>query len=145
MGERVPQTLANHVRFDPMYHYSTLPLAVFLLVWSIAHLVRHPTHEAIAWVVAAVVIFLLVGLVRSYALKVQDRVIRLEERLRLSALLPEPWRARISELSEQQLIALRFAADEEIPSLVEKTIRENLDPKAIKKAINNWRPDYWRV
>jgi hypothetical protein len=59
--------------------------------------------------------------------------------------LPEPWRARISELSEQQLIALRFAADEEIPSLVEKTIRENLDPKAIKKAINNWRPDYWRV
>ena len=107
MGERVPQTLANHTRFDPMYHYSTLPLAVFLLVWSIAHLVRHPTHESIAWVVAAVLIFLLVGLVRSYALKVQDRVIRLEETMRLARLSG----ATAPVLAEKQLIALRFASD----------------------------------
>jgi hypothetical protein len=141
MGERVPQTLANHVRFDPMYHYSTLPLAVFLLVWSIAHLVRHPTHEAIAWVVAAVVIFLLVGLVRSYALKVQDRVIRLEETMRLARLSG----ATAPVLTEKQLIALRFASDAELPALAEKTATGSLTPKQIKQAIQTWRPDYFRV
>ena len=141
MGERVPQTLANHVRFDPMYHYSTLPLSVFLLVWSIAHLVRHPTHEAIAWVVAAVVIFLLVGLVRSYALKVQDRVIRLEETMRLARLSG----ATAPVLTEKQLIALRFASDAELPALAEKTAAGGLTPKQIKQAIQTWRPDYFRV
>ena len=142
MGERVPQTLANHVRFDPMYHYSTLPLSVFLLVWSIAHLVRHPTHEAIAWVVAAVVIFLLVGLVRSYALKVQDRVIRLEETMRLARLSAG---AAVPTLTEKQLIALRFASDAELPALAEKTAAGGLTPKQIKQAIQTWRPDYFRV
>ncbi len=142
MGERVPQTLANHTRFDPMYHFSTLPLSVFLLVWAIAHLVRHPTHEAIAWVVAAVVIFLLVGLVRSYALKVQDRVIRLEETMRLAKLSAG---AALPALTEKQLIALRFACDEELPALAEKTAAGGLQPKQIKQAIQTWRPDYFRV
>ena len=141
MGERVSQTLANHTRFDPMYHFSTLPLSLFLLVWSIAHLVRHPTHEAIAWVVAAVVIFLLVGLVRSYALKVQDRVIRLEETMRLARLSG----ATAPVLTEKQLIALRFASDAELPALAEKTAAGGLTPKQIKQAIQTWRPDYFRV
>ena len=99
-----------------------------------------------AWnLVMSVALLLLLLLARINPVKVQDRVIRLEERLRLANLLPDALRARISELSERQLIALRFASDKEIPALVHKTLTERLKPAEIKQAIAEWRADTWRV
>lgn len=147
-----PQTYANHGRLHPIFHLVILPLLFLNLIVSIIWLV-HVVGAAPAWdlvlacmdVVLAVVLILVATLMRMYPMKVQDRVIRLEERLRLYALMPEVWRNRIPELTEDQLIGLRFAPDEELPALAEKAITEKLSRKDIKKAINRWRPDYWRV
>ncbi len=145
MSEKRPQTLANHARFDPLFHFFLAPILLACFIASIVFLF-HGINALHIWLaVFSLAVFLLSFKTRVYALKVQDRVIRLEERLRLAALLPEALKARISELTEQQLIALRFASDAEVPSLVEKILRENLEPKAIKQAIQTWRPDYWRV
>jgi Family of unknown function (DUF6526) len=145
MREKLPQTLANHAKFDPLFHYFLTPVLLGCFIASIVFLF-HGINALHIWLaIFSLAAFLLCFKARVYSLKVQDRVIRLEERLRLSALLPNTLKTRIPELTEQQLIALRFAADEEVPSLVEKILRDNLDPKAIKKAINSWRPDYWRV
>lgn len=145
MPEKVPQTRSNHIRRDPAFHFFLMPALLLLLVWSVIHLVRHFETTSIAFVVIAILMLLTALKARMYAAKVQDRVIRLEERLRLSGLLPEPLRARIGELTESQLIALRFAGDAEVPDLVQRTLNENLVAKQIKEAIVTWRPDYWRV
>jgi hypothetical protein len=87
----------------------------------------------------------LAGRVRSWATRLQDRVIRLEERLRLAGVLPEPLRSRIGELSDSQLVGLRFSSDAELPALVQRALDEKLSRSDIKKAITNWRPDYSRV
>jgi|SRR5271157_3838335 len=147
-----PQTHANHGRLHPIFHFIILPLLFINLIVSVVWLV-HVIGAGPGWdlmlacmdVVLAVVLIMVATLMRIYPMKVQDRVIRLEERLRLYALMPEAWRSRIPELTEDQLIALRFAPDEELPALAQKAITEKLSRKDIKKAINRWRPDYWRV
>jgi len=145
MAEKKPQTFANHVRFDPLFHFFLVPIfalstlaAVVLFLW---HSSLHSGWHFVLIAAGTVA----VTKMRLYALKVQDRVIRLEERLRLASLLPEPLRSRIPELAEGQLIALRFASDAEVPKLAERALSEKLSKADIKKAIQNWRPDYWRV
>jgi hypothetical protein len=145
MSEKHPQTLANHGRIDPVFHYLILPLLVLCFAFSIYFAVNLANAFHLWLAVLSLAVLLLAVRLRMYAIKVQDRIIRLEERVRLAALLQEPLRARIPELTERQLVALRFASDEEIPSLTEKTLQENLQAKAIKQAIRTWRPDYWRV
>jgi len=152
MAEARPQTFANHTRFDPPFHFFLVPLFGLALLLTLVHFFAHLTesnfHENFH---SFLLILLAVGLVmmllrmRLYSLKVQDRVIRLEERLRLTALLSEPLRSRIPELTEDQLIGLRFASDAEVPKLAERALNEKLGRKEIKQSIQNWRPDYWRV
>ena len=152
MAETKPQNLANHTRWDPPFHFYILPVFALALILTLVHFFAHITHgdlrdqiHAFLLILLAVALLMLMFKVRLYALRVQDRVIRLEERLRLTQLLSEPLRSRIPELTEDQLCGLRFASDAEIPKLVERTLKENLKRADIKKAIQNWRPDYWRV
>ena len=143
--EKKPQTLQNHTKLDPPFHFFLLPVGLALLIGSIVQLARNPSWMSAAHVVVVIWAVVAVFKIRVYALKVQDRVIRLEEKLRMEKLLPEALKSRLYELTEQQFIALRFASDAELPALVEKTLKDHMPPKAIKQAIQNWRPDYWRV
>lgn len=152
MPERQPQTLASHTRFDPLFHFFLVPVFALGLLMTLIHFFAHlgegdfrdHFHSALLIVLAAALL-IWVFKTRLYALKVQDRIIRLEERLRLMQLLPEPLRSRIPEFTEGQLIALRFASDAELPKLAERALNEKLSRKEIKKAVQNWRPDHWRV
>jgi hypothetical protein len=152
MAETKPQTLANHTRWDPPFHFFILPIFALGLILSLIHFFAHITQgdmrdhiHSFLLILLALALLTLILRVRLYSLKVQDRVIRLEERLRLTQLLQEPLRSRIPELTEGQLCGLRFASDAEVPKLVERALNEKLSRADIKKAIQNWRPDYWRV
>jgi cellulose synthase/poly-beta-1,6-N-acetylglucosamine synthase-like glycosyltransferase len=152
MADNAPQTFANHTRWDPLFHFFLIPVFVVGLIMTLIHFFYHfresdmrDNVHSFLMIVLAVALLTLVFKVRLYALKVQDRVIRLEERVRLMQLLSEPLRSRIPELTEGQLCGLRFASDGEIPKLVERALTEKVSRKDIKQAIQNWRPDYWRV
>jgi hypothetical protein len=140
-----PQSLANHGRLHPPYHLVLASIFFLNIIASIVWLVRSPGWQTAWGVVISLALMVLLILVRTYPMKVQDRVIRLEERLRLAMLLPESLRLRIPELTVDQLIGLRFASDAELPALVERALRENLNRKQIKQAVVSWRADDWRV
>lgn len=146
MAEKLPQTYANHVRLHPPFHFFLIPCGIAVLIMSIVNFVKHyDVLEAWILLVLGIMTPVAVFLIRTNPLKAQDRLIRLEERLRLEALLNEPLRSRLGELKESQLVALRFASDAEIPGLVEKTLKGNMPSKDIKKAIVTWRADTFRV
>lgn len=140
-----PQNLKNHTMLDPAFHFFLLPVGMALLILSIFDVVRNPSWMTAIHVLVVVWIIVAIFKFRVYALKVQDRVIRLEERLRLAGVLPPAMQSRIGDLNCDQLIGLRFASDAELPGLVEKTLSGNWSRKQIKAAIQNWRADTWRV
>jgi len=129
---------------DVWYFSSGLIVFANLIVAIVSlAMVRNFSH---VWVlILSLVLIVLTLRVRQYPLKVQDRVIRLEERLRLQALAPVEWQGQIHRLREDQLIGLRFAGDDEVVALAKQTLEENLNRKQIKERIRNWRPDTWRV
>ncbi len=146
MAEKLPQTLSNHVRLHPPFHFFALPMTATASILAIVNVFRH--YDVLeAWTVVVLALGATVGtlLSRVNALKAQDRVIRLEERLRLAAILKEPLKSRIGDLTESQLVAIRFAPDAELPGLVDKALNSKLSSPDIKKSIVVWRADTFRV
>jgi hypothetical protein len=146
MAEKTPQTYANHARMHPPFHFFLGPGSFILLILTVVNVIRH-YDRLDAWILVLLGILFPVAvvLIRVNSLRVQDRVIRLEERLRLQALLSAELGERLEELTESQLIALRFASDNELPGLVAKALAAKMPAKEIKKAIVTWRPDTFRV
>jgi hypothetical protein len=143
-----PQNFKNHTRFDPFWHFFITPVLLLNIIASIYVTIHHwPEHRVLFlwWVLMSVILVFAVGRARQHSLTAQDRIIRLEERLRFTALLPPDLLARSHSLSIRQIIGLRFASDDDLPDLVRRALDENLTEKQIKQAINNWRPDYLRV
>jgi len=140
-----PQSYASHAKIDPAFHFFVLPV-LFMNILVVAYLlIRHPGIGGAWLLLISVTLLVLAGRSRSWATHLQDRLIRVEERIRLTAILPEPLRSRIGELSDSQIVGLRFASDAELPSLFQRALDEKLSRSDIKKAITNWRPDYSRV
>jgi len=117
MAEKKPQSFANHARFDPWFHFFAIPVFGISVIATVVHFIMHPSLRA-GWIfVVSVAALVSVFKIRVYALRNQDRIIRLEERLRLMTLLTEPLRSRIPELTESQRIAIRFAGDAEVATV----------------------------
>jgi len=148
MSASQPQSFRNHARLDPPYHFVASIALLINFILAIIILIRNWNTQPLLsiWVFLLSFTMIIVILkLRLYPLKVQDRVIRLEERLRMAALLPESLKRRIPELTEDQLLGLRFASDAELPTLVELALDKQLNRKQIKERIQSWRPDHWRV
>jgi hypothetical protein len=143
-----PQSYENHTRLDPAFHFFVLPLLLLNLIFAVyATIHAWPSfqHTHLWWIVMSVVLFVLAGIVRMYALHNQDRIIRLEEQLRLADLLPEDQLGLIEALTIDQYIGLRFASDAEVAALAQRAVAESLDRKHIKKSITHWRADNHRI
>lgn len=140
------QNYSNHTRWYPLFHFVVMPLLALNFLSHLVRLIMTPSWSLFFWTVLGVGLILLAFTARLQALKAQDRVIRLEERLRYREVLPAELAQRASALRIGQIIALRFASDEELPALVERTLKgEFAKNKEIKQAIKNWRADHLRV
>jgi hypothetical protein len=147
MTKEKQQTYSNHTRFFPLHHFFIAPLSIVFLIGciTVAFNSNWTMLERALVIIMGVLIFILPMLARIYGLKNQDRLIRLEMRQRYFELSGKSFFPLENELSKGQIIALRFAGDDELIDLIEKAKKEKLTPKVIKQSVKNWRGDYWRV
>ena len=140
------QNFANHTRWHPPFHFFVLPVLLINFFWSIVTFVKAPGWNSGWWIVVSLALLMLTFFVRTNSLKVQDRLIRLEERLRHQQLLSPALAQQASVLTAAQIVALRFAGDDELEELISATVAGKFaKPKDIKQAIKNWRADTFRV
>jgi hypothetical protein len=141
------QNYANHSKWVPLFHFFVLPVLLINFFWSIYRWkVSSLSWDGLIGMLTALALFLLSLLARTFAMKVQDRVIRMEERQRCERLLPEELKARLGEITPGQFVALRFASDSELPGLINKVLTDKIsDQKTIKQMVKNWRADYLRA
>jgi Family of unknown function (DUF6526) len=141
------QNFTNHMKLVPTFHFFVIPVMVLNFVQSIIRVVhRGFTWDGLVGILTALALVFLTFHARIFALSVQDRVIRLEERLRMKQLLPDDLKPRIGEFTKSQLVGLRFASDEELPSLARQVLNDKItDLKTIKRSVKQWRGDYLRA
>ncbi|MHA8070071.1 DUF6526 family protein [Aquirufa ecclesiirivi] len=138
------QDYESHTRYYHLHHFIILPLALFLFIWTIELTLEDPADNWLYLLVG--VLFILISFInRIYANRNQDRIIRLEMRLRYFQLTQVPFTEKENLLNIRQIVALRFASDEELLPLIDRAILNNLSSKEIKKSIHNWQGDFLRV
>lgn len=143
---RSPQTYANHRRVYPLFHLFVSPVLVANFAWQLIDAVKAPSFDSVWTAVVAAALYGLAFAARWMALVLQNRIIALEQNLRLARILPDDLRTRIPDLRLGQLIALRFASDAEVPDLMRRTLAgEFVKNGDIKRAVQTWRPDTLRV
>jgi hypothetical protein len=140
------QNYSNHTRWVPPFHFFAMPVLLLNVGWQIYHVVKVQSGDTIISLLLALALVVIALSGRLFALKVQDRLIRLEMRLRLMSLLGQDLRGRIPEFTVDQLVALRFASDEELPALARKCLDEKITArKPIKQMVKNWQADELRA
>ncbi len=140
------QTYKNHVRWYPPFHFILAPVLLLNVIFAIVQIVRDFNIDRVAYLIMAIGFVFLAVVARAQALRAQDRVIRLEETLRYQKVLTSDLADKANSLKTGQMIALRFASDEELPSLIERTLQGDFEkPDKIKREIKNWRGDFLRV
>lgn len=146
MSDKEPQNYKNHGKFVPLYHFVASMLVIINFVWSIYKVIADFSWDRMIYMLLATAIFILTYYMRTFALAVQDRVIRLEERLRFARLFPEDIQSSVNDFTIDQYIGLRFASDDELPDLARKVKDENITNRQdVKKLVKNWRADYQRA
>lgn len=146
MATRAPQTYENHAKLVPLYHGVAFLILVVNFFWTLWRVARDFSFATLMGLLVAAALLIIWSHVRMFVLTVQDRVIRLEMRLRLHQILPDDLKPRIGDFTVAQLIGLRFAGDAELPGLARKVLAEGIDDrKAIKKLVKDWQGDYLRA
>jgi hypothetical protein len=140
------QTYRNHAKVVPIYHFVAFPLIVVNLIWALYRMFQTRSGESIVAALTALALVIIFFMARIFALRVQDRVIRLEMRLRLKEVLPPGLHPRIVDFTPGQLVAMRFASDAELPDLATAVLRDHIhDRKVIKQMIKDWQGDHLRA